>query len=274
MPATDGTDTRIQEFLDSFAEETRTMVEDGELGREEAADLLTRYQTVAREKHDEIVALIPQMGIDDAISAAEQRYDADNVDPRLQTLLTQFPDMRHHIISGKEEIIRHVDRGLTLQDALYEREIARIRIPGFREDVEAAFSAGSYETRIEAAIDLDHARQAAWVRSLGNNTLTASENSLPEYIQDRQQDRRSDTPWQAPNPPASYIPTEQPPAYQPDNANTARYAAGPGQYDQQAGNQPPPRRSERLRSLNTSMADTPQNSQQSSSRSGRRRSGH
>ncbi|MFF7987769.1 hypothetical protein ACFZDK_53575 [Streptomyces sp. NPDC007901] len=242
MPATDGVDPRIQEFLDSFAEQTRTMVEDGELGPGDAAELLNRYQTVARERHDEIVALIPQMGIDDAIDEAEQRYAADNVDPRLQTLLTQFPGMRDEIISGKEEIIRHVDRGLTVQDALYEREIVRVghdRTPGFREDVEAAFSAGLYKTRIEAAIDLNYARDAAWLGSPGNSTLTA--------------------------------PPEQPPAYQPDNANTARYAAGPGQDGQQSGNQPPPRRSERLRSLNTSVANTPQNSQQSSSRSGRGR---
>ncbi|WP_329473134.1 hypothetical protein OIE75_33020 [Streptomyces sp. NBC_01723] len=275
MPATDGTDPRIQEFLDSFTEETRTLIEEGELGRGEAEGLLTRVQTVARERHDEIVALIPQMGIDNAMFEAEQRYDSDNLqDPRLETLLAQFPDMREDIVSGRDEIIRHVDRGLTVQDALYEVAVARVghdRTPGFREDVEAAFSAGLYETRIEAAISLSHARDAVWVASRRNDTLAAHENSLPEYIQDRQQDPRSTTPWQGPTLPPTYTPPQQPPAYQPINANVARYAANPDQHDQQSRNQPLLRRSERLRSRGTNGAGVPQNSQQSSSRSGRRR---
>ncbi|WP_326796903.1 hypothetical protein OG946_16800 [Streptomyces sp. NBC_01808] len=295
MPANDGTDPRIQDFLDTLPGETRTLVEEGALERREAADLLTRYQTVARERHDEIVALIPQMGADDAIFEAGQRYDADNLqDTRLKTLIAQFPDMRDQIVSGGAEIIRHVDRGLTAQDALYEVEVARVgydRDPGFREDVEAAFSAGLYETRIDAAIDLDHARDAAWVRSLGNDTRAARENSLPEYIQDRRQDPRSDTPWQRPNPLPAYTPP-QPPAYQPINADVARHAVNPEQHDQQSGNRhplrrsarllsrntngagtPPFRRSARLLSRNTNGAGTPPYNQQSNSQGGRRSSG-
>ncbi|WP_267717227.1 hypothetical protein [Streptomyces sp. CoH17] len=164
MPETNGSDPQIQEFLDSFAEQTRTLVEDGELKHGDAADLLNKYQTVARERHAEIVALIPQAGIDDAVFEAGQRYVAANVDPRLVTLVTQFPKMRDGIASSQKDIISHVDHGLSAQDALYETEMARAGlndVPGFHQNVESAFSAGHYKTRIEAAIALDHARNAA-----------------------------------------------------------------------------------------------------------------
>ncbi|MFE9610330.1 hypothetical protein [Streptomyces sp. NPDC006012] len=272
MPATDSPlDPRIQEFLDSFNEQVRSLTEAGDLDRRGAENLTTRYQTVARERHNEIVELIPQMGVSDAIFEAGKRYDADNVDnPHLRGLMAQFSDMRDQIVSGQEEIIQHMDRGLTAQDALYETEITRVgrdRSAGFREDVEAAFSAGLYETRIDAAIALDHARDAAWVRSLGNNARAAREDSPPDYVQDRQQDRRSDTPWGAPAQPPTYAPPQQPPAYQPDNANVARHAAGQGQNDQQSGNRSSLRRSARISSHGTAGAGTPQYDPQSSSAS-------
>ncbi|MDX3367854.1 hypothetical protein PV387_17735 [Streptomyces sp. ME02-6987-2C] len=254
MPETNDIDPRIQEFLESFAEQTRQLVEDGELEQGDAADLLNRYQTVARERHAEIVALIPQVGIDDAVFEAGQRYDAANADLRLGTLVTQFPEMRDDIISSQKDIISHMDRGLPAQDALYETEMARAGLnddPGFRQNVEAAFSAGHYETRIEAAKALDHARDAAWLRSLGNETRAAHDNTAPRYVQDRQQDPHSDTPWQAPNLPPAYPAAEQPPAEQ-ANANVARHASGPGQHNQQSR-----RPSEQQRPGNATGTGTP-----------------
>ncbi|MGI5347324.1 hypothetical protein ACQEU8_03925 [Streptomyces sp. CA-250714] len=184
MPSAIGPlDDRIQQHLDDYSQHIQQLVENGELGREDSQELLDKYQKIARQKHDDIVALISEMGIDDAMFEAGQRYDADNLqDPHLKTLLVQFPDMRDLILSGKDDIVRHTDRGLSAQDAFYETEIVRIgrgRDLSFRRDVETVFSAGLYETRIDAVVALDQARDRAWKRSLANQSTVASHTAGP-----------------------------------------------------------------------------------------------
>lgn len=86
---------------------------------------------------------------------------------------------------------------------------------------------------------------------------------LPDYAAQAPVADNEQLPMYTPGPPLAYTPPQQPPMPQPVNANVALHAAG----QQQPGNQAPPRRSERLRSRNTSEASTPQYDQQNSSAS-------
>ncbi len=87
----DTLDPQLDEFLKELTQECQNCVREGDLTVTSAQELLDKNRTVVYQNQNEILSLLPEMGIDAAVTEVSQRHDARTLERAISQLAQQPP---------------------------------------------------------------------------------------------------------------------------------------------------------------------------------------